>query len=650
MNFEKLKKYILITFFIFLLLFSIGFVFLLIQNKNAEIYYKQGLEYYSKNDYQNAYYNFSKILPISDLFINSLYKQAKCADLLNDSKTSIKKYAVLEFYIKNEDITPYILWRKGNIFYNLNNLKKAKSEFQKLQKRYPETEYGIAADYMLYKIDNNYKFLIHYLENSPNGKFSKKTIELIKNKKYELNSNEKIILAKAMYENEDYNNAVEILKTVPLNLSFEYLIKSFDKLNSSENVINIFKKGVEVQNFDYNEDIFDEIISIYIKHSGSPKLILTDEIYKLAKNENLKMAAFNKNIIYSSGENAYFKRIKFYKKHPNSKFAKDAIYNLFIENLTNGKNQHALKYGKIYLSLYKDKQLTPSVLYFVAILKKNTMDNSYKENIQKLFIEYPNSYYTYLAYSRLPSLNFKNKRTLQITSKTNIEYPYQNNKKAANFYNNFIKYNDFSFLDDFRIKNPVIQSWLEYKRGNRATSSVIAREYIKNSKILPKRENPVWKLAYPIYYRDEINYYSKQKNLNPYLMLSLIKEESHFNPNIVSYVGATGLMQVMPTTAEMMAKKTFSSFELMDEKLNIEIGTDYFSYLMNEFLDNEAYCILSYNSGPNAVKSWLNQSSNIPFEVMVEKIPYRETKNYIKKVYAAYWNYLLTYEDIKFPI
>ena len=135
--------------------------------------------------------------------------------------------------------------------------------------------------------------------------------------------------------------------------------------------------------------------------------------------------------------------------------------------------------------------------------------------------------------------------------------------------------------------------------------------------------------------------------MNPYLILALIKEESHFDPNIRSNVGATGLMQIMPTTAEMISGKTYTIEQLQDEDLNISLGTSYFKYLMNEFLDNEPLCVLSYNSGPNAVKRWLDEHKQNSMDILAESIPYFETKNYIKKVYTAYWNYLLTYEKVK---
>ena len=106
-------------------------------------------------------------------------------------------------------------------------------------------------------------------------------------------------------------------------------------------------------------------------------------------------------------------------------------------------------------------------------------------------------------------------------------------------------------------------------------------------------------------------------------------------------------MQIMTSTAYMVSGINYKYGDLINEELNIKLGTKYFKYLMDVFSNNEMLCILGYNSGPNAVLRWIKKEGNVPFDILVENIPYGETKNYVKKVYSAYWNYLLTYEKIK---
>ena len=89
---------------------------------------------------------------------------------------------------------------------------------------------------------------------------------------------------------------------------------------------------------------------------------------------------------------------------------------------------------------------------------------------------------------------------------------------------------DFAVLDEMPFDNYAIRSWIEYKEGNSAKSIYLASKYItaQTDKKLPYSSS-VWKLAFPIYYSDYINENSSKRAIDPYLILSLIREESHFS-------------------------------------------------------------------------------------------------------------------------
>ncbi len=653
MELKKIIFSVTVAVIIFLLLFSASlFLFLSDHKKDSSIYYSQGLEYYRKGDFQNAYYNFSKILPASPLFLNALFKQAKSADELGDYKTALKKYSMLEKMIKNKYVSPFILWRLSKINFDTENKSRAEKYLLKLRKEYTETEYGIASNYLLSEITQNSElkkeYLLDYIKYSPKGRFAKEVLyELLSNEKINTDPLQKIIIAKALYENGAYNRSIGILKDVPFNLSWVYMVKSLDKLNSSKNLIRVAKKGFETDNSNFDEDTLSDIVSIYLRHSGA-NLTSVDEIYSISKDTRLKGIALYYSSFYTDTNESLRRKIKLYEKYPYSKYSSKVLFDLFIEAVKSEKIVLALKYGKNHLLKFRNNTETPAVLYFVTLLKKKTQDIESKETLNRLITEYPTNYYTYRAYSTLINPRFSNKRDTKISSnKSYIPCPCADDKKAAAFLENFANERDFESLEDFRIQDGLIRSWIEYKKGNRALSSVLARDYINGLDYPEKAGNTAYRLLYPIYYSKEINFEAEKRNLSPYLILSLIKEESHFNPKISSAAGAAGLMQIMPSTANMISGRNFSAEELTDEELNIKLGTKYFEYLMKEFSNNEALCVLSYNSGPNAVKKWLKTHDSLPFDVMVENIPYRETKDYIKKVYTAFWNYFLTYEKVK---
>ena len=654
MELKKLTA-IISCFAVFIFIFFIGIIFIFsrINGKDVSIYYEQGLYYYKKNDYQNAYYNFSKIFPFSPYFLNALYKQAKSAEAAQDFKTALRKYEILNKLIKNENVSPFILWRLSDKNYKNGSETAAKKYLTELRNEYKETEYGIASNYLLSKItkdkESKKEYLLDYIKYSPKGKFAKEAlIDILSDSEIKTDYFQKIIISVCLYENGAYNRAISLLKEVPFNYSWIYLIKSLDKLNSFNNVIKVARQGFFIDNSNFDEDALLFAVKTYLKYVPFPKNSL-DEIYKNTNDERLKAIALYLSLNYHSDIEASRRKITLYEKYPSSKFASSVLFDLFMENYKADRIVPALKYGKKYLAEYNNKNEIPAVYYFVSLLKKKMLDSAYKETLNRLITEYPDNYYTYRAYSTIIDKNFSNKRDLKISeNKAYIPYPYKEDKKIKNFFENFANERDFESFEDFRIKDPLILSWIEYKKGNRAMSSVLARDYIKESAKKVETGSIAYKLSYPVYYSKEINHWTEKRNLNPYLILALTKEESHFNPDIRSAAGATGLMQIMPSTADMMSGgKQFDAEELKNESLNIMLGTKYFEYLMNEFAGNEALCILSYNSGPNAVKRWLKINESTSFDTMVENIPYNETKEYIKKVYTAYWNYLLTYEKIK---
>lgn len=139
---------------------------------------------------------------------------------------------------------------------------------------------------------------------------------------------------------------------------------------------------------------------------------------------------------------------------------------------------------------------------------------------------------------------------------------------------------------------------------------------------------------YPFPYRDYIITYSKSIGVDPLIAVSIMREESHFNSQIVSEAGALGLMQLMPLTAKKVGNVQNKS-DLFKEELNIYLGIKYFGELLKKYGKIE-YAIAAYNTGENAVDSWLKNDYK-DVDEFIEDIPYRETRNYVKKVLRTYY-------------
>jgi len=165
-----------------------------------------------------------------------------------------------------------------------------------------------------------------------------------------------------------------------------------------------------------------------------------------------------------------------------------------------------------------------------------------------------------------------------------------------------------------------------------------------------RRETPgdFWLLAYPQGYWDSIVASSRKYGLDPYYIAAIIREESQFRAEAVSPAGARGVMQVMPTTGEWIARtirlQGFDRDRLFDSDTAISVGSWYVAHLMKRFNNDPLLVAAAYNAGPEAVASWLTRSSaaSTPDE-FVEQIPFSETRGYVKKVLRNYAEYRRIY-------
>ncbi|QLE49268.1 tetratricopeptide repeat protein [Nostoc sp. C057] len=155
-----------------------------------------------------------------------------------------------------------------------------------------------------------------------------------------------------------------------------------------------------------------------------------------------------------------------------------------------------------------------------------------------------------------------------------------------------------------------------------------------------------WQARYPFPYLRETEKWSLERKLNPLLVTALMRQESRFEPKIKSVADATGLMQVLPSTAKWIApqiKVDFKTISLENPNDNIMLGTWYLDHTHQQYNNNSLLAIASYNAGPGNVSKWLQTLTTQDPDEFVEQIPFDETKNYVRQVFGNYWNYLRLY-------
>ncbi len=153
---------------------------------------------------------------------------------------------------------------------------------------------------------------------------------------------------------------------------------------------------------------------------------------------------------------------------------------------------------------------------------------------------------------------------------------------------------------------------------------------------LPDLPRPYWEALFPKAYWSDLRKYSALNGLDPYLVASLIRQESEFNALALSRANAVGLMQLLPKTGKTVAKqvklKKFSAPQLYTPAVNLELGTRYFKEMVDKYNGQFEYALAAYNAGSDRVGDWLEQGHYRDAQEFVESIPFTETREYVQAI------------------
>ncbi len=192
------------------------------------------------------------------------------------------------------------------------------------------------------------------------------------------------------------------------------------------------------------------------------------------------------------------------------------------------------------------------------------------------------------------------------------------------------------------------------RRGLAARASIYAAETVARDDIpddfvpqlLPR---PVRELLYPRYFYDVITVESGKHKADPRLVLSIMREESRFNPRAKSAAAARGLLQFIITTARDVGKAIglvqVSPEDLYDPKLVIQLGAKYIGDLLGQFERDGYKVAAAYNAGPNQAKLWARMAPAPGDDMFLSAINFDETKDYVRKVLNSYERYGEIYEN-----
>lgn len=152
------------------------------------------------------------------------------------------------------------------------------------------------------------------------------------------------------------------------------------------------------------------------------------------------------------------------------------------------------------------------------------------------------------------------------------------------------------------------------------------------------RDEAMWRLAYPKAYWSLVAAAAEGANIDPLLLLALIREESRFDTDAVSPAHAVGLAQLLPSTArEMAGDRSLGAAGLTEPATNLRLGAQYLRVQLNRFGGDVRLALAAYNAGPGSARGWARLDQDPDY--LVEKISIAETRAYVRNVVASYGVY-----------
>ena len=153
---------------------------------------------------------------------------------------------------------------------------------------------------------------------------------------------------------------------------------------------------------------------------------------------------------------------------------------------------------------------------------------------------------------------------------------------------------------------------------------------------IPDLPRPYWEALFPRAYWSDLRKYSLANSLDPFLVASLIRQESEFNAGAISRANAVGLMQLLPKTGKTVAKqvklKGYKAPQLYTPAVNLQLGTRYFKDMVDKYNGQFEYALAAYNAGTDRVADWLGEGHYRDPQEFVESIPFTETREYVQAI------------------
>jgi soluble lytic murein transglycosylase len=592
-------------------------------------------------------------------------------------------------------LAPQIVWKRAQAYQQLDRKSLYLQTLQSLVTDYPQSPVVVEALFILGQQDSKYwNMAIEKFPSHP------RSLELIQKQLAQTPNRPDLLLLSLKYLDDSSNRRLKVADRLVMEYPTELRPEDWDLIgniywqnHAYRKVANPLKKGSKTPQNAYTiarsyaiegqktaaKIAYQETIDKYPNSEEADKstigladlsnkveaIAYLDRAIARSSTQTALALAKKATIVAAAGDLAQAKllREELVSKYPHSEAVADYRWQLAQQAGRDGNFETAWSIAKQIVTDTPNSKYTVRAAFWIGKwARKSGKLDAAKQAFEYTIEHYPRSYYSWRAahylgwdtgdfdrlIERQPTLtDLPIKTTLPIGSDALKElFAIGQDREAWELWQTEFQHRDRPELLD------IFTQGLLYRSADRNINCIVELNKIEDEervsqattkKLITNRAD-YWQNLYPLVFLDEIKSSGKSLQVNPVLIISVIRQESKFSPVIKSPVGALGLMQVIPDTASFAAKKmNMATYDLTDPADNIRLGSWYLKYTHSLQRHNTMLAIASYNAGPGNVDKWIKEYGTQDLDDFVERIPFEETQNYVKTVLGNYWNYLILY-------
>jgi soluble lytic murein transglycosylase len=637
---------------------------IILQQKSAYVLARILQKTKTQENYEAAISLYEQASHLSPIWTICHFHIAECAQELGKEKKVRQSLNNIIEHTKDEETRIKAEYYLAQSYLRANEKDKAYDIFLSIKRNYPNSQFALGAEYYIAQANLNSNerveaiaLLRDYLKKSPDGRFALDIVnELTQLPNFTPTAEDHNLFAQAYFAYSNYNAALsEWTKAKNKTHWYEQAIclKQTGKTKEAQNTLSFGIKNYP------NDTHIPEAAILLTKMLPQAQSINVYQSIAHQSSRHKDLGLYNLALRAPAAQGfAYFKQIVL--QFPNSDYAPESLWRLMWAYCQQNNFKAALTLSEIGQEKYTQAKSAPRFPFWAGKIYEKIGDKTKAINFYKITVHnYGPNYYGHRAKQRLNALTGKHDKGWYINQNRHLSNDYLNwswpNTQDLVSYS-IIKQSEGATIallfelaqwDEClellsKNANPLLKSLCLAKLNLPLEAINAATPYLKGEPTIDKK----WQMAYPLLYAKYVAQESAHKNVDPYLAQALIREESRYNAQAISSSNARGLMQLLISTAHATAKHVgitlHNTMDIHDPETNIKLGVDYLSYVLKRFNGNALFAVASYNGGPNAVANWSKRFNTRDLDVFVENIPYKETRDYVRKVFGSYWNY----EDI----